>query len=74
MSGSGEKLIAAARDTEFQAAARDAAFILQHLTRRQIVRNALDTGLTAQDVLEGVKLSHAEYLDLVHRAIRMTDS
>ena len=45
--------------------------IQQHLTRAQMVRNAIDTGLTAQDVLEGVKLSHEEYLDLVRRAVRL---
>lgn len=52
-------------------AAKDAALIQRHITQAQIVRNAISSGLTAQDIIEGVKLSHEEYLDLVHRAIRL---
>lgn len=40
----------------------------QRMTRAQTAMNAIEPGLTAQDIVDGVKLSHQEYLDLVRRA------
>ena len=47
----------------------DIALLRKHLITAQMVQNALDAGLKAQDIIDGVRLSHQEYLDLVRCAV-----
>lgn len=54
-------------------AEREAAILQKHAATAQQVRNAIKSGLSAQDILDGVRLSHEEYLDLVRRALDRAD-
>lgn len=46
----------------------DHDLLKKHLVTAQAVRAAMDAGLSATALAEGVRLSHQEYLDLVRRA------
>jgi hypothetical protein len=49
---------------------RELHLIQKHMITAQMVRNRLATGpLTAQEVIDGVRLSHEEYLDLIDRLV-----
>lgn len=54
---------------------RQLALLRKHMITAQAVRNRLNSALngdplTAQEIIDGVRLSHEEYLDLVERAVQ----
>lgn len=48
----------------------DRSIVTRHFPKAQMVKNMVNTGLKAQDIMDGVKLSHQEYLQLFDIARR----
>jgi hypothetical protein len=59
---------------QISASVHDRAVIRMHQTIAQRVKNMKYTGLTAQDMIEGVTLSHNDYLALFDLAKRGFDN
>ncbi len=47
----------------------ESAILHKHIITAQMVRNAMKSGLTPQEVVDGIRLTHEEYIDLVQRAL-----
>lgn len=48
----------------------DRKVVMSHMPKAQLVKNMVETGLSAQDIMAGVVLSHGEYLALFDVARR----
>ena len=42
----------------------DRSVVMGHIPKAQLIQNMVETGLSAQDIMAGVVLSHGEYLAL----------
>lgn len=50
---------------------RDKLLLEKHMLTAQMVRNRLDSGvpLSSKEIIDGVRLSHEEYCDLIARLV-----